>query len=433
MEATATIVTQNVEDRPGSRWLRWGGTAASAVLDQGLFAGTNFLVNILLARWLAPDTYGAFTIAYSTFLLLGTVHTAVLTAPMLTFGAGKYAGEFHAYLGLLLRGHVVLTTAMSLILAGAAAVSWKVGSSSLALALFGLACAAPFILLLWLARSAFYVGLRPQWAATGGALYFVLSTAGMYVLYRTHHVSPLSVLLAMGGASLLVGGWLVAMLRPQFRMATDDVRAAVLSDHLRYAKWSSAADTTGWLAGNLHYFVLSSTAGLAATAAMRVLDTMLLPYWHYQAALSRLLVPVLGARSHDSNGRLLPAVVRFSLLWGGQALLAYILIGSFAGMVMPLLFGSTYARHSGLLAWYGLILIPEAIGTVAFSLFRAVVRTDLMFLYQCIMSASLLVGFLLVARQGLPGIISARIVVSYALLPFIIVSARAVCTARRVV
>jgi hypothetical protein len=30
-----------------------------AVLDQGLISGSNFLVGILLARWLAPAEYGA--------------------------------------------------------------------------------------------------------------------------------------------------------------------------------------------------------------------------------------------------------------------------------------------------------------------------------------------------------------------------------------
>jgi len=60
-----------------------------AVLDQGLFSGANFLVNILLTRWLSPEEYGAFAVALSTFYLFADFHTAVLTEPMMFFGLGK--------------------------------------------------------------------------------------------------------------------------------------------------------------------------------------------------------------------------------------------------------------------------------------------------------------------------------------------------------
>ena len=36
-------------------WMPWVGKGSLAVLDQGLFAGSNFLLNVLLARWLAPS------------------------------------------------------------------------------------------------------------------------------------------------------------------------------------------------------------------------------------------------------------------------------------------------------------------------------------------------------------------------------------------
>ena len=67
----------------------WLGKGFWALLDQGLFSGANFLVNILLARWLPPEEYGAFAVAMSVFYLLAGFHTAVLTEPMMVFGAGK--------------------------------------------------------------------------------------------------------------------------------------------------------------------------------------------------------------------------------------------------------------------------------------------------------------------------------------------------------
>ena len=135
-------------------WVQKGGLA---IVDQGLFAGTNFLLGILLARWLESAQYGAFAVAYSVFLLLSTFHTAVLTEPMLVFGANKYAGCFPQYLDLLTYGHRWITGVIGLLLALVALACWQFGADPLAQALTGLALAAPFILLMWLVRRAFYV------------------------------------------------------------------------------------------------------------------------------------------------------------------------------------------------------------------------------------------------------------------------------------
>src|SRR5262249_25769313 len=58
----------------GSRVLRWGSHGFWAVLDQGLFALSNLLVNVLLARSLPSEEYGAFVTAYTILLLVGVVH-----------------------------------------------------------------------------------------------------------------------------------------------------------------------------------------------------------------------------------------------------------------------------------------------------------------------------------------------------------------------
>jgi O-antigen/teichoic acid export membrane protein len=60
----------------------WAKKGSLAVLDQALFSGANFLVNILLARWLPPEEYGAFAVALSIYYLLLGFHTAVITEPM---------------------------------------------------------------------------------------------------------------------------------------------------------------------------------------------------------------------------------------------------------------------------------------------------------------------------------------------------------------
>src|SRR5439155_722855 len=79
--------------------LRWVGRGSWAIADQGLFAGTNFLLNVMLARWLSPGEYGAFAVGLAAVFFVGTFHSALLTEPMLVFGPGKYADRAGAYVG----------------------------------------------------------------------------------------------------------------------------------------------------------------------------------------------------------------------------------------------------------------------------------------------------------------------------------------------
>jgi len=78
------------------------------VADQGLFGGGNFLISVLLARWLEPAAYGAFAVAYSIFLFLASLCSALLTEPMMAFGPGKYAPSFPEYFRVLVYAVVVI-------------------------------------------------------------------------------------------------------------------------------------------------------------------------------------------------------------------------------------------------------------------------------------------------------------------------------------
>jgi len=121
-----------------SSWLQKGSWS---VLDQGLFAMSNFAVNVLLARWLTPEAYGAFTVAFIIFLLGGAVHGGLFTEPMLVFGAGRFQHRVPSYLRVLLAGHVRFVIVMGLILGISAAAFYAGGEVELAAALGAMAVA----------------------------------------------------------------------------------------------------------------------------------------------------------------------------------------------------------------------------------------------------------------------------------------------------
>jgi len=58
------------------------GKGGGGVLEQGVFSGTNFLISILLARWLLPQEYGLFALIYSAMFFGLLVQTVFFVEPM---------------------------------------------------------------------------------------------------------------------------------------------------------------------------------------------------------------------------------------------------------------------------------------------------------------------------------------------------------------
>src|ERR1700730_16688747 len=72
------------------RWMKKGGLA---ILDNGLISGSNFLLSILLARWLSPDEYGASVLAFSIFILFGFLYQALRPEPLSVFAGSVFRGN----------------------------------------------------------------------------------------------------------------------------------------------------------------------------------------------------------------------------------------------------------------------------------------------------------------------------------------------------
>src|SRR5690242_19498314 len=80
-------------------WLR---KCLLAVIDQGLISGSNFLLAILLARWLPAEQYGAYALSFAVFVLFSFLQQGLFLEPMSVFGPSTYQKSQREYLGSLL-------------------------------------------------------------------------------------------------------------------------------------------------------------------------------------------------------------------------------------------------------------------------------------------------------------------------------------------
>lgn len=361
-----------------ARRLRWAGRGAWAIADQGLFAVSNFAMNILLARWLTPSEYGAFAVAYSVFLLFGTAHTALLTEPMLIFGSAKYEAHFAAYMRMLLRGHWWVSGLGGLLLAIGGGITWIAGSREVGIALLGLAPVAPCVLLTWLTRRACFARLRPHWAAGAGAVYLVLMLTGLFLLFHLGMLSVLSALAVMAVASIAAGLLLIHLLGADHRTTSPLVTTrGVVSDHWGYGRWALATSAISWVPQNVLLIAMSGFTGLAGSAAFKAMLNLVMPILQSLSALGILLLPAMvRVRGRPAFRKLI--WVALGLFVGG-ALAYWLLLGTFAAPLVGLLYKGRYAHTAELLWVIGLLPVSVAVVSVLSTVLRAVERPDQIF------------------------------------------------------
>lgn len=377
-----------------------------AVLDQGLFAASNFALNVLLARWLIPQDYGAFTVSYTIFLFLGSLHNGLFGEPLLIFGAKKYGDSFPAYLGIVLRWHAAFGAAGALLLLLGGLGLGVAGSDGLPAMFVALSLAAPFILLLWLLRLACYARLRPRLAAAGGAVYAGLITAGAYALYRVGGLTGASALVLMGAASLLVAAWLALRLGVQLRGTGEGGFASdVARDHLEYGRWSVPTRVFTYLPGNIFYLVLPLWGGLQAGAALRALMNAIMPVLQAYAALSTLLTSALSrARGTPKFAHSVRLALAFFVA-GAGVYWAFLAVAH--DWVVAVLYGGRYAGSADLLPLLGLLPVTAGALAVLGAAIKAQERPDLMFrAYALTALVALTLGVALVAYGGLTGAVA---------------------------
>lgn len=404
---------------------RWGGRGFWAILDQGSFAGANFLLNVLLARWLAPEDYGGFAVAFSLFLLLSTFHAALLIEPMLVFGSGRYSETFDRYLALLLRAHVVVSLAITAaLLATAAGFALAFGVDERTPTLVALAAASPFVLFQWLMRRSCYVHMNPRAAALAGSGYLAAVVAGAAALFHFGLLSAVTAIGLMALASLLAG--LAIWRRPRPLGADIGLLSPfgreVLREHWRYGRWATASAALTWVPGNLFYVVLPARAGLDATAALRAVVNLTIPVVQFGGAFGTILLPAMvRARGTGALARLARNAVA---LFAAMALAYYGFLLAFAEPLMAWLYAGRYDAYSGIIWVVGLLPLTAGLTMVFGAVLRACEAPALVFWSYVASSA---VAVLLVATLlgpfgvvgGAFGMVAASLTTALAMAAFV--------------
>jgi O-antigen/teichoic acid export membrane protein len=343
LEVATPVDPERSSDSSGTRWFSQVFSAARtgslAVLGQGLFAGSQFLMNLLLARWLSLEQYGAFAVAYSGFLLFLMLYGACVYEPLIVFGSGRHAERFQEYFGLLARGNVLVLAGFSCLMFASSFLLSRFFPSGVETDFKALSLAAPFVLVTLLGRGGFYARMKPGEAAWGGAFYFVVLIAAITLLRWNDRLSGSTAFLSMGLAGLASNVFMLYRLGFRWRRASGNLRMnQVWGDHWDYGRWALASALVAWFPQNIYYGLLPAKTGLEGAAALRALTNLINPVLQTLSALAAVLIPTL-VRHYQQGGMmkmrstmrtltvlLIPgSVVYLLVLWLGRSFLFQLL------------------------------------------------------------------------------------------------------------
>ena len=335
-----------------NRFLPWLHKGGCAVLDQALISGSNFVVSILLARWLVPEQYGAFAVAFGFFILLSLVYGSLVLEPMAVFGGSSYRDNLRGYLRSLIWIHVAMTAAIAAAFGASALIAWKVApAGGLGGALAGVTIASPCVLLFWLARRSFYLELSPAKAALGALVYFTISLSLLFVVYRKGALSPFSAFVLVGVAALATGIYLLVRLLAELRRDNFDrpIRE-IWRRHWRYGRWALLSCVASWIPANIYYPLLGSFRTMAQSGELKALMNFTLPVEQVKLALGLLFLPyaasVLGREGKTSAGALSR---RMTLVAVGVAVAYWSVVFLLKGQAFGALYSGRYLNVAHLL------------------------------------------------------------------------------------
>lgn len=288
-------VTEIINHR---RLLTWTTKGGMAIVDQGLITGSNFVLSILLARWLSREEYGAFALGFAVFLLVATLYQALLLEPMSVFGGADYYPKIRTYFSTLLRIHLIATILIIAAIGGSAQILHLMSrGDGLPGALTGVALCAPCVLLLWLARRVFYLRLSANFAVIGASVYCLLLITGLFLAHARGLLSSFSAFALTGLSALLSSMVLLLWLKSKLRGSDSALEfRAVWSRHWKYGRWALLSAAAMWIPANTFYPLVGSFSGVASAGELKALLNFFNPIFQVYSALSLLLLPYASRR-----------------------------------------------------------------------------------------------------------------------------------------
>ena len=239
------------------------------LLDQGVFAVSNFVINILFARWLLPTEYGWWVMSFSLCGFLGTLHNSAVQEPVLVQAARIPKHQQRAYILALFCIHLYLLIGA----VGLAGLGWSAAmvmkQPDLGWAMVGGFIGAIIMLTNIIGRRLCFIFVSARASTCVGVVYLVGSVLTAIVMHRLMPLWWFDIWLIIGGWSVFAS--IATFWLAHTRTVGDEPYSLseVVAFCRHYAHWGLAASVFSWMRYDGLFVMLAHFAGLAEVAETR--------------------------------------------------------------------------------------------------------------------------------------------------------------------
>jgi O-antigen/teichoic acid export membrane protein len=284
-----------------------------AVVEQALFAGTNFALNLVLARLLGPAGYGVFSAVFSVGLLGVVVQQALVIEPMMVFGRSQERGGRYAFAYTVGRINLLLAAGCSGAVLVVALVLSLVQAQQVAIAAVGLALYVPVLFLLWFGRRQFYLFGEVRASALFGVCYAVVGVAAAGAAALRGHISPFGAFVLLAIPTVVTSVPLLLIFRMRHQSPTAAPKAvSVVARLWSYGRWSLSSAVLSWVPINLFMILIPIVAGAAVNGVVSATLNLYQPAMQTFAALSGVIIAEVAGRK-AAGGEMTPLLRKLAV------------------------------------------------------------------------------------------------------------------------
>lgn len=275
------------------RFLRLARKAGWAITDQGMYALSNLVVSIILARLLDRERFGAYATAFLIFSIAVAVERAIVGQPLQI----KLSGSTDEVFRSALRGAMGTAVLIGLVGSAVCLTVWQVGQDVLGPSMVALALTMPILLLHDAGRMACYARTDAKGAALLDLSWNLLLAVALAALILTSTASLFSLTLAWGGSAAV--GVLIAWRRLGV-MATPFGALRWLRDQSDLWAYLLGEYVIGLGAAQLAILLAGALTTATEVGFLRGAQVILGPLGILATAAFQFAIPEISKRAHLS-------------------------------------------------------------------------------------------------------------------------------------
>jgi len=382
------------------------GREPSALFDQALVSGSNFLTNVILARALGVSEYGVFALIWACVLIANSLQWAFVVTPMMSVGPKQEEGDRPAYFGVVLLHEAIfaflsaLAIFSGIILVNIYVPQWNLKNLSLPL-IFATFCYQTQDFL----RRYFFSVRSSNRALVCDAISYLTQIPIIIVLAHMPHFSVSLALWVIGITSL--AGFAFAF-RWIERWTLDlDALKSVSVRHWKISRWIAPSALMQMGCSNLFTMAAPIYYGTAAAGILRAAQNIVGVSHIWVIGLDNVVPAEAAHIMHRSGVDATFAYIKSVFIrWGLISAAFALIVAAFPTFWLHLVYGDKYAEYGYVLQLFAVMYVIGFLSLPLRAALQAIEYTAPIFWsYSAMAVFSILAAGPFAKRLGLAGAI----------------------------